>query len=364
MKFFKPSSFILHPLSLNMKRPASADALKSQTDFYRRLQSNQIASLYLFEGSELYLRDQALKKLIEIAIDQSVRDFNLTRISVAQGNLDDALGLARQFPMISPRRAVIVTDFEAINDEKQLELLKDYLRKPAETTVLVFISEGLDNRRNIATMLRKSCEVISFDPLDDREGAPNWVREYVSRAGCFIEPSAAAYLVGMVGVDLLRLSTESDKLMSYVGQKGRITKTEIDELVRYSREHSNFELTDAIIDGDRKRALTLLDHIFANPPESPQTLSLLILGAIASNYRKMLTAKELMRQNAPNSEVAKAVGMSPYGVTRFNERARKIDADRIVKGIERIAQTDVALKSSLATPRLQLELLICELCPR
>ena len=74
-------------------------------------------------------------------------------------------------------------------------------------------------------------------------------------------------------------------------------------------------------------------------------------------------AKELMGQNAPNAEVAKAAGMSPYAVTRFNERVRKIETGQIVKGIERIAQADVALKSSLATPRLQLEVLICELCP-
>lgn len=336
----------------------------SQSDFYRRLQNNEIGPLYLLEGHERYLRDQALKKLTEIVVDAAVRDFNYATISVAHGNLDEALAMARQFPMISARRMVVVAGFEAINDEKLLELLKDYLRAPAETTVLVFVSDGLDNRRNIATMLRKACEVVKFDPLDDREGAPNWIRDYVARAGSFIDPAAATYLVGTVGVDLLRLSTELEKLIAYAGDKGKITRTEIDELVRYSREHSNFELTDAIVDGNRKRALTLLDHIFANPPEPPQALSLMILGAIASNYRKMLLAKELMRQNAPNSEVAKAVGMSPYGVTKFNERVRKIETDRILKGIARIAQTDIALKSSLATPRLQLELLICELCPQ
>ena len=63
-------------------------------------------------------------------------------------------------------------------------------------------------------MLRKTCEVVTFDPLDEREAAPQWIRDYVSRTAGFggqIEP-AAAYLVGMVGVDLLRLSTELDKL--------------------------------------------------------------------------------------------------------------------------------------------------------
>jgi DNA polymerase-3 subunit delta len=344
-----------------MKRSASAGARTSQSDLHRRLQNNQISPLYLFEGSEVYLREQALKRLIEAAVDAGVRDFNCATVSVTQGNLDEALAMAREFPMISPRRVVVVTGFEAISDEKQLELLKDYLRAPAETTALVFVSDGLDNRRNISTMLRKSCEVVSFEPLG--EATPDWVCDYARRAGCSINPATAAYLVGMAGGELMRLSNELDKLMAYVGEDRPITRTEIDELVRYSREHSNFELSDAIMDGDRKRALTLLDHIFANPAEPPQTLALLILGAIASNYRRMLMAKELMRQDAPNSEVAKAAGMSPYVVTRFNERVRKIETARIVAGIERIAQTDIALKSSLATPRLQLELLICELCP-
>jgi DNA polymerase-3 subunit delta len=346
-----------------MKKTSSADSIKSQSDFHRKLQNSQISPLYLFEGAEKYLREQAVKKLLVAAVDEAMRDFNFAAISVAPGNLDDALALARQFPMISARRMVVVTNFESINDEKQLDALKDYLRAPAETTVLVFVSDALDNRRNIATMLRKSCEVVSFDPMDEREAAPQWIRDYVTRAGCFIEPQAAAYLVGMVGVNLMRLSSELDKLINYVGEKGRIGKTEIDELVLNSREHSNFELTDAIIDGDRRRALNLLDRIYANASESPQSLSLMILGAIASNYRKMLAAKDLMRQNAPNSEVAKAVGMSPYAVTHLNERVRKVDVERILRGIARIAETDIALKTSLATPRMQLEVLICELCP-
>ncbi len=349
-----------------MKKTGSGDSQKSQSEFNRKLQSGQIAPLYLFEGSEKYLRDQALKNLLNVAVEGSARDFNFSKISVAQGNLDDALALARQFPMISARRMVVVAGFEAISDDRQLDALKDYLRAPSETTALVFVSDALDNRRNIATMLRKTCDVVSFAPLDEREAAPKWIRDYVARAGCFIEPQAAAYLVGMVGVDLARLSNELDKLINYAsgkGRGGRIGKPEIDELVIHSREHSNFELTDAILDGDRRRALNLLDRIYANASERPETLSLMILGAIVSNYRKMLAAKELMRQNAPNSEVAKAVGMPPFAVTRFNERVRKIDVERILRGIARIAKTDVALKTSVARPRLLIEVLICELCP-
>jgi DNA polymerase III subunit delta len=349
-----------------MKRPASPDALKSQADFDRKLKGGEVAPLYLLEGEETYLREQALRRLIEVAVDESVRDFNVATVSAAKGSLDEALMVARQFPMISPRRVVVVTDFESINDERQLETLKDYLRQPAETTALVFVSAGLDNRRNIATMLRKSCEVVSFAPLDEREAAPRWVADYVARAGAYIDPSAASYLVGLVGTDLRRLANELDKLINYLGGgegRARITQAEIDELVQYSHERSNFELTDALLDGNRRRALQLLDQIFETSDERPETLSLMLLGAVASNYRRMLLAKELMAQNAPNSEVAKAVGMPPFAVTRFNEKVRRAPTELIVRAIERIAAADVALKSSLATPRLQIEMLVCELCP-
>src|SRR5262249_49522725 len=167
-----------------MKKTGSGDSLKSQSEFYRKLQSGQIAPLYLFEGSEKYLRDQALNKLLDASVDESVRDFNYGAISVAQGNLDDALALARQFPMISARRMLVAGGFEPTSETKRLDVLKYSPGAPADTTSLVFVSDALDNRRNIATMLRKTCEVVSFDPLDEREAAPRWIRDYVTRAGC------------------------------------------------------------------------------------------------------------------------------------------------------------------------------------
>ncbi len=345
-----------------MKKNASNDSQKSRTDFSRQLKSGKFDPIYLFEGAENYLRKQAVKQLIEAAVDAGLRDFNVSEISIAKGNLDAALAIAEQYPMMSPRRVVVVRDFEALSDEDQLELLKDYFRKPVESTVLVFDSANLDKRRNIATMLTKFSTVVSFAPLDEREAAPRWIVDYVTQNGGSIDPATAAFLVGMVGTNLQQLTTELDKLMTYVGSQGRITRNEVELLVRYSHDHTNFELSDAVLEGNRKRALNLLEHLFAQEKDK-QGLALMILGAIARSYRNMLIAKELMRQNAPNSEVAKAVGMSPFAVTHLNEKARRLDTTRILQAIQKIAAVDVALKSSLGTPRLQIEMLVCELCP-
>ena len=136
-----------------MKKAPAADALKAQTEFERNLKAGKFAPLYLFEGKEAYLREQAVKRFAIAAVDDAMRDFNYARLALNEGDLGEALALANQFPMISARRLVVVTAFEAVNDERQLEQLKAYLQNPADTTVLVFVSEALDNRRTIATML-------------------------------------------------------------------------------------------------------------------------------------------------------------------------------------------------------------------
>lgn len=341
-------------------KKSSPESAGSQAEFERQITAGVIEPLYLFDGPELYLRDQALQRLTAAAIDSGLRDFNRTTISAATGSLEEALSHARQYPMMSARRLIIISDFESISDEHQLEQLKEYLSQPVESSVLVFVTAGMDNRRTIATMLRKSCRVVQFNAPDDQQ-TTMWVRDYVTRQGGTIDAATAAWLVATVGVDLTHLANELDKLINYAGQPAVITRPEIDLLVRHSREHSNFELTDAVIAGDRPRALRLLDRLYANTDESAQSLTLMIIGAIASNYRRLLIAKDLMRLNRPNSEVAQAVGMSPYAVTHLNEKARRISNQRLIDGLARIARADLGLKSSLATPKMLLELLICEL---
>lgn len=345
-----------------MKRQTAGNTLRTVRELLKKIEAGQIGPLYLFEGAELYLREQALAKLLEKAVDPGVRDFNYAALSADEDGLDEAIGLARQYPMMSERRMVVVSGFEMIADDRQIEALKDYLRDPSETTVLVFVTAGLDNRRTISTALKKGCQTVGFDPLNDQE-VTDWIREYVHQRGGTIDAGSASYLAGMVGISLMRLSSELDKLMAYVGEKGRITRSEIDLLVLHTREHTSFEISDAVVAGDRRRALTLLDHIFTSQSDSPQTISLMLLGAIAGNYRRMLMAKDLMQQNVSNSELASMLGVSPYAVTHINEKARKVSSERLIAGIRRIAETDLALKSSMATPRLLIEVLICELCP-
>jgi DNA polymerase-3 subunit delta len=233
--------------------------------------------------------------------------------------------------------------------------LKEYLKNPSPTTTLVFQAEGLDKRRNISTVLLKSCTLVEFNRLKERE-AIEWASNYLRTYGYQLSGNAASLLIGLTGTDLFTISNELDKLMTARATPGLISPTDIEALVIRSREHSNFELADAIVAGEKKRALRLLSRQLADKQEP-----VLILGMLARVLRQLLLAKQLMEQQFPASEIAREIGIPPFRIAEFLTQAKKWHSQQLLYFIKQVAAADNAIKSSLGKPQLQLEYLVCEL---
>jgi DNA polymerase-3 subunit delta len=202
----------------------------------------------------------------------------------------------------------------------------------------------------------KTCTVVAFERLTDQQ-AGRWAEEFLKRRGCRIEPNALGHLIGLVGTRLSRLSNELEKLATYAGG-GFINKAVVEELVPRAREHSSFELWEAILARDRKRALKLMQRLL---DDGDREVHLLILGSLASLYRKMLTGKELMARGASFEELSKATGQYGQRAKEFNMRISRMAREEIIHGLRRISEVDNSIKNSEATPKLQMHYLIAEL---
>lgn len=93
---------------------------------------------------------------------------------------------------------------------------------------------------------------------------------------------------------------------------------------------------------------------------------LALLGLISYNYRRLLMAKDLMEKGVSRQEIATAVKLYGNKQEEFLSAARRTELGKLVKAIKRIAQTDLAIKTSVGGPgsagsRLQIEILVCEL---
>lgn len=327
-------------------------------EFRKEVKQGRVEPLYLFTGEEQYLHDRALRLLFN-SIDEAGRIFNTSIFTIGEGSAEAkttaarALDAANQMPMMAARRIVVVREYDKIK-EGEIARVFDYLKAPAPMTSVVFQSIGLDQRRKITTALLKVCTVVAFERLSEQQAA-RWAEDYLKLRGCRIEPGALGHLIGRVGVTLQRLANELEKLATHAGG-GFINSSAVDALVPRAREHSNFELWDAIIERDRKRALRLTERLLDDGAEP-----VMLVGALALLYRRMLLGKELIQRQAPSQEVMKATGQYGPNANRFNTRLRRTPSEEIIHGLRRIAEVDNAIKNSEATPRLQIEYLVAEL---
>lgn len=341
----------------------------SRENLRDQLRRREISSVYTLFGAETYLRDLAVKTITDRAFAEGdFRDFNEAVLSLdSPEDLPRALAAAQQLPMMSSRRVIRVenvrisqTGFRDTINEDHEPLLSAYLSNPAPQTVLIFVADELNGVRKMGKFLRENTTAVDFAPLDDRQ-LSDWVAKGFADAGVSIDAVTLRYFISRIGPDVRRSANEVNKLAAAAMPSGVVSRELIEQLVPSSRETSNFDLTDHLVAGRKRQALGTLKKILDDGAEP-----LALLGLISYNFRRLLIAKDLMDRSAPRQEIASAVKLYGKGQDDFLAAARRSDRNRLVKALQRIAKTDLAIKTSIggsgpSGARTQIEILVCEL---
>ncbi len=335
----------------------------SKEELRNSLKRREFAPVYLLFGAESYLRDLAAKFIADLALaDSSLREFNEIEHSLKDDKIEYALADAEQLPMMSSRRVVkisnVVVSANSNKDnlkEEDEAVLERYLTRPAETSIVIFIADELDKRRKISKILLEKSIAVEFTTLKDFE-LRKWIRDKAKEFDTEIDEKAANSLIALLGADIRKITVEIEKLAVAALPDRLITEELIESLVPNSREISNFDLTDRLLEGNRSKALQVLKKILDDGAEP-----LMIIGLIASNFHRLFLAKELMSQGVERKEVGRIMKLPPFKQEDFLATARRADATKLSRIMQRIAAADLAVKTSKATPRLQIEMLVCEL---
>ena len=320
----------------------------------RSLSEGKIQPLYLLLGPERYLRDKAARAITDAALAGTLlREFNEASFSLLSDDVQAAVAAAEQLPMMSDRRVIRIRDFSRLR-EAQEDVLIAYVGNPVPSTVVIFITDELDKRKKATKSLLDGCTVVDFSPLKDTE-AKAWVKTRLKELKTAADDQVISELVRLVGTNVQTLFMELDKLASGAAETGRITLDLVEDLIGRSRELANWELTDHLLAGNRKKALEALHRLLEDEVEP-----LMLLGLIGSNYRKLALGKQVLMQKG-QGEVFKYVFIQPFKQSAYLETLRRADSAKLAQAIQRIADVDLAIKTSQATPRLQMEILVCEL---
>src|SRR5256714_2141486 len=332
----------------------------TREELWRRLKGGRVEPLYLLFGPEGYLRDAAARAIADAALKgASLREFNESVFSLSSVDVQQAIAAAEQLPMMAARRVVRIADFSRLRESDEGALVR-YITRPSDTSVVIFVADELDKRRKLSKTLLETCTSVEFAALADAELA-SWAREHLRHLGANANDCTLQQIIALTGASVRQLATELEKLSTAALPGGYISMELVEALVGRSRELSNFELTDHLVARDRKRALETLSKLLDDGAEP-----VMLIGLLASNYHRLALAKDLMSRGAPEQEVFRVVSMPFNQRKEFLATARRADSDELARRIRRIAEADLAIKSSLGGggtggARLQLEMLVCEL---
>ncbi len=228
--------------------------------FKAALESGQLAPVYLFHGTDDFLKEEKVRALIARATDPSTRDFNLEQLRGAECDAARLSGALEALPMLADRRVVILRDPDAMK-KPAAERLARYLAHPASDTCLVLVvPSGVKPDADAA----KAASALEFRSLTDDELLQWLALEAPKLCGTTITPDAAALLAGYGGNDLALLSGELRKLAAFTD--GAPIGVEAVEAVTGVRPgHTLADLLDLAAARETTRAIAIVEEVLLTP---------------------------------------------------------------------------------------------------
>jgi DNA polymerase-3 subunit delta len=222
---------------------------------------------------------------------------------------------------------------------------------------LLFVAEKADLRLRFFNLFKKHGLLLKLDPLSDKQ-LPSFIEAEAKRLKVELERGAAVRLADEIGADLGQLADALERLCCFVPVGQPIRIRDIEEVVVTTRQHSVFELIDAVGAADRSAALTLLAEM-----QMQREPALKLLALISRHVMKLWQTADLMSHGRPSpGELASALGVMPFVAGKLLDQARKLTLGRVQAMHEAIFHTDRTLKLSKLDDERIMEQLILGLC--
>lgn len=332
----------------------------------RALKERVFERAYYFHGEDDFRKEEAVRVLVDAAVDPATRDFNF---EVRRGGEIDARTLASLLatpPMMADRRVLVVRDAGALRKEAR-QALERYLDDPAPDCIVVVVSAA-GEKADKAFETRAT--TVAFTPLTG-DKVVRWVEKHARTAHrAEITPEAVALLLAAAGEDLQQLAGELDKLASYA-RGATIDETAVSAVVGVRRGETLGDLLDAIARRDATAALALVDHVLGQPKTTAvsvvMALSVQTLGIAWGVARRASGAHkgELARSYFDFLKEAGAFVGRPWGEATQSWLAvlDRWDLPSLDRSLDRLLEADLALKETRLSSEAQLlSSLVLALC--
>ena len=302
----------------------------------RELKSGEFSPIYLLMGEESYYIDQICDYIQTHALTPEQQAFDQTVVFGADVNAAQIADLAMQYPMMSPRKVIIVKEAQGLHSFDRLERYAD---KPQSKTILVICYKNgvLKGKSKFLSAVERNGILFESKKLRDWQLAGH-VRAYLAKAKIEIDDKSASMIADHIGADLNRLTSELDKLAIALPEDDRrVTPEVVEKNIGVSKDFNAFELRSAIVNRDIFKANQIIKYFDNNPKAG----SLYALLPILFNYFQNL----MLTYYAPDRNNQQALAnylelRNVWSVKDYTAGARNYNGKKVLHILGKIRETD------------------------
>ena len=379
-------------------RPTTIKSFASSDRFLMEIASTStLRPGYVLAGDEIFLYERCRRGVLSTLMpDPGMRDFCLHDLDLAETSLFEILDRAQTPSLMAPFQVFFIRGLKNLYTrgakKEEFAAIDGYFRSPNPQALLLFVADHLriptdlrkmdmqdkDRFERIRETLGDHCGMVELARVEEGD-AIRWILEAAAARSIRFDADAARQLVDALGADMMLIASEFEKLLLYVsapiasppspGQSGdplarnHVTLGDVETMVLAAKQRSLYELTDAISQKDRPRALALL-HGLLNASDGGEDAAIGHLYMLARTFRQMLI---ILEKNVRDSRAIWQVlwqgfRMPPFAAEDLIRQARRYKSRReLTRAIRLVARADLDLRSSPANKLLVLERLILDL---
>jgi len=316
------------------------------TTLNKEIKGGKFRNIYILQGEEPYYIDKLQQLIIDEALTEDQRDFNLSIYYGNTANVREVISACQQYPAFSDHKVVVVREAQLIpkqpGHKDDLDLFAAYAEKPLVSTILVICHKGATLKsKRLTDVLKSNKNGVIFDSNKVREGRDleGLIMNYAASLGCNIDTKATSMLADHIGTDIARLFSELDKLLMLAEDKN-ITPTLIERNIGISKDFNNFELEEALSKRDAAKAFRIVDYFEHNPKNNPSMVSVAILFSFFSNVLLAATAHD----KSPEGIMSLVGTRSQWRARKYIEATRMYNTRSLVNVISYLRECDTRSK--------------------
>jgi DNA polymerase-3 subunit delta len=334
--------------------------------------------VYVISGDDPSLVNAEYTKIIDQLVPPDQRDAGLLVVDADKAVIAEILDDLRTLPFFTKRKIVALRNADkfisAKNEEDEeneqtkqdsynapasssnREILERYFDNPCPTGILIMTVSTWPSNTRLAKKLPSIGTLVEVKTPKGEELTRrliDYARDAHSKG---LDNRTAELLIELAGDNLTRLYTEIDKLATYAGNEKAITTAHVESLIGRNREFDAFEVIESCLQRKTGPAIERLRKMFAEDKSAEYTT----IGAFAFHIRRMFTAKKLLLEGHSQYDVAGKLRIWNNKESLFAQ-LKRLSLKQIGDQIQRLAETDYAIKRGQAQPRIAIEQFVLQL---